>query len=108
MYDVMALLSHVLHYTCPAGGVWDTALLFWSTGRFRMEETVVKFRHCGKDIYRFSTTDVNQQNVCPVCRNPVVLGLLDAPVTLQRPFTHGHETQCSFLVGAKEGPWCLG
>lgn len=78
---------------------------------------MVKFRHCGKDIYCFSKPDVtlNQQNacnvernVCPVCLNPVKLGLLDAPVALPSPFTNGHETRCSFLLGAKEGPWWLG
>lgn len=99
---------YVVHYTCPIEGViWDAALFC-----FEMEETVVKFRHCGKDIYSFSKSGVmlNQQNrnVCPVCRNPLKLGLLDAPVALPSPFTNGHETHCSFLLGAKEGPWCLG
>ncbi|XP_047005276.1 MKRN2 opposite strand, tandem duplicate 1 isoform X2 [Ictalurus punctatus] len=82
-----------------------------------MEKTVVKFRHCGKDIYSFSKLDVTlkqqnacsaERNVCPVCRNALVLGLLDAPVALPSPFTNGHETQCSFLLGANEGPWYLG
>lgn len=78
---------------------------------------MVKFRHCGKDIYTFSKPDVTieqqnacraERNVCPVCRNPLKLGLLDAPVAIPSPFTNGHETVCSFLLGAKEGPWCLG
>lgn len=85
--------------------------------RFKMERTVIKFRHCGKNIYIFSKQDVtlNQEttcrsegDVCPVCRNPLVFGLLDAPVALPSPFTNGHETQCAFLLGANEGPWCLG
>ncbi|KAK3536523.1 hypothetical protein QTP86_013852, partial [Hemibagrus guttatus] len=102
-----------MHYTCPVGVIWNAAL-FWSPERFGMEETVVKFRHCGKDIYSFSKSyaTLNQcgseGNVCPVCRNPLVFGLLDAPVALPSPFTNGHETQCSFLLGAKEGPWYLG
>ncbi|KAF4093984.1 hypothetical protein AMELA_G00008070 [Ameiurus melas] len=82
-----------------------------------MEKTVVKFRHCGKDIYSFSKPGVTlkEQNactaerpVCPVCRNALVLGLLEAPVALPSPFTNGHGTRCSFLLGANEGPWCLG
>ncbi|KAF7693208.1 MKRN2 opposite strand, tandem duplicate 1 [Silurus meridionalis] len=68
-----------------------------------MEETIVKFRHCGKDIYSFS----KQQNVCPACHDHLILRILDAPVALPSPFTNGHQTHCSFLIGATEGPWCL-
>lgn len=106
----MARPFYVVHYTWPVGGCLGYSLAL-------MEKTVVKFRHCGKDIYSFSKLDVTlkqqnacsaERNVCPVCRNALVLGLLDAPVALPSPFTNGHETQCSFLLGANEGPWCLG
>lgn len=96
------------------GHLERSLIFFGHLSALGMEKPVVTFRHCGKDIYTFSKTDVtlnqcvSEGSVCPVCRNPVVFGLLDAPVALPSPFTNGHETQCSFLLGAKEGPWYLG
>ncbi|XP_072522218.1 MKRN2 opposite strand, tandem duplicate 1 isoform X2 [Salminus brasiliensis] len=76
-----------------------------------MDRTVVKFRHCGKDLYTFS----DQRNqagsrtaLCPACQQSLALGLLDAPVALPCPFTNGHKAPCSFLLGANDGPSSLG
>ncbi|XP_062843182.1 MKRN2 opposite strand, tandem duplicate 1 [Trichomycterus rosablanca] len=85
-----------------------------------MNKTVIRFRHCGKDIYRFSEPNVscslldeqregyNDSNVCPVCCNPLHLGLLDAPVALPCPFSDGHRAPCAFLIGANSGVWTIG
>ncbi|XP_017560269.1 MKRN2 opposite strand, tandem duplicate 1 [Pygocentrus nattereri] len=80
------------------------------------DKTVVTFRHCGKDIYTFSDQIATlsslclqnqacaRKHQCPVCQEPLVLGLLDAPVALPCPFTNGHRAPCSFLIGANDGP----
>ncbi|KAI4891574.1 hypothetical protein NFI96_016572 [Prochilodus magdalenae] len=80
------------------------------------DHTVVKFRHCGKDIYTFSDRPVAlssvcpqsqtcaRNNQCPVCQETLVFGLLEAPVALPCPFTNGHKAPCSFVIGANDGP----
>ncbi|KAG9260358.1 MKRN2 opposite strand protein [Astyanax mexicanus] len=74
-----------------------------------MERAVVKFRHCGRDIYTFADPQAGTgTGLCPVCQQPPVLGLLDAPVALPGPFSSGHRAPCAFLIGAREGPRSLG
>ncbi|XP_066526881.1 MKRN2 opposite strand, tandem duplicate 1 [Hoplias malabaricus] len=85
-----------------------------------MDRTVVKFSHCGRDIFNFSdqTTKLSsfcqqkqtgaRRNTCPVCNESLAFGLLDAPVSLPYPFTNGHTAPCSFLLGANDGPQFLG
>ncbi|XP_026885128.2 MKRN2 opposite strand protein isoform X2 [Electrophorus electricus] len=84
-----------------------------------MDKTVIRFRHCGKYIYRFSDQNATscsfykqnqscaQSDLCPICHEPLVLGLLDAPVAIPYPFTNGHQVSCAFLIGAKDGPSSL-
>ncbi|TRY85116.1 hypothetical protein DNTS_023053 [Danionella cerebrum] len=69
-----------------------------------MEETLVKYKHCGQKIYVFS----DRVRVCPICRHTVSFGLLDAPVVVPAPFTNGHRVACAFTIGSALGPAHLG
>ncbi|XP_076865730.1 MKRN2 opposite strand, tandem duplicate 1 [Brachyhypopomus gauderio] len=84
-----------------------------------MDKTVIKFRHCGRDIYRFSDQNNTscslykqhqscaESKLCPICHESLVFGLLDAPVAIPGPFANGHHVSCAFLLGAKDGPSSL-
>ncbi|XP_043563899.1 MKRN2 opposite strand protein isoform X1 [Chiloscyllium plagiosum] len=64
-----------------------------------MENRVVMFRHCGKDIYCF-----NVPEQCPICGQSL-LGrrLEDAPVSIPNSFVDGHHEKCSFLIKPTKG-----
>lgn len=68
---------------------------------------MVRYRHCGRDVFSFSSDDVSVRQ-CPVCRHTLTFGLLDAPVALPCPFTNGHTVPCAFLIGSVLGPAHLG
>ncbi|CAM4733274.1 unnamed protein product [Leuciscus chuanchicus] len=70
-----------------------------------MEKTVIKYRHCGRDVYSFSSYSQCQ---CPICHQTPTFGLLNAPVALSCPFTNGHKVSCAFLIGSIHGPSHLG
>ncbi|KAM9099841.1 MKRN2 opposite strand protein [Sarcophilus harrisii] len=60
---------------------------------------VVRFRHCGKNIYCFRVPDF-----CPVCHQPMSFRTLDeAPITIATPLIHGHQEQCAFLLKPTQG-----
>ncbi|XP_018600088.1 MKRN2 opposite strand protein [Scleropages formosus] len=64
-----------------------------------MDKSVIRFSHCGRDIYCFSIPEQ-----CPECG--LGLGgrrLEEAPVSVPNPFSNGHKTPCSFLVTPTEG-----
>ncbi|XP_078270103.1 MKRN2 opposite strand protein-like [Rhinoraja longicauda] len=64
-----------------------------------MENRVITFRHCEKDIYCF-----NVPEECPICgQNLVGRGLDDAPVCIPNCFVDGHHEKCSFLIKPTEG-----
>ncbi|XP_030063488.1 MKRN2 opposite strand protein [Microcaecilia unicolor] len=67
---------------------------------FDLGKGLVKFKHCGKEIFSYSLP----QN-CPICGQPAVSSsnLKDAPVTIPSPFVNGHKASCSFLVKPTEG-----
>ncbi|XP_051528344.1 MKRN2 opposite strand, tandem duplicate 1 [Myxocyprinus asiaticus] len=74
-----------------------------------MDKTVIKYRHCGRDIYSFShQNDDLERSHCPFCHQILTFGLLDAPVTLPCPFINGHKVACAFLIGSVHGPSYLG
>ncbi|XP_067287833.1 MKRN2 opposite strand, tandem duplicate 1 [Pseudorasbora parva] len=72
-----------------------------------MEKAMIKYRHCGRDVVSFSSDDVSVRQ-CPVCRQTLTFGLLDAPVAITCPFTNGHKVSCAFLIGSVHGPSHLG
>lgn len=81
-----------------------------------MDQTVIKYRHCGRDIYSFScsnahfnkqTDDLNRRE-CPMCRHTLKFGLLDAPVAITCPFINAHKVSCAFIIGSVHGPSHLG
>ncbi|MBN3282271.1 MKROS protein, partial [Polyodon spathula] len=62
---------------------------------------VIKFRHCGKDIYCFSVPEC-----CPVCRESLssrTRRLEEAPVSIPNPFMNGQKVTSSFLVKPTKG-----
>ncbi|XP_034775499.2 MKRN2 opposite strand protein-like [Acipenser ruthenus] len=62
---------------------------------------VIKFRHCGKDIYCFFVPEY-----CPVCRESLssrTRRLEEAPVSIPNPFINGHKVTSSFLVKPTKG-----
>ncbi|XP_016340082.1 MKRN2 opposite strand, tandem duplicate 1 [Sinocyclocheilus anshuiensis] len=80
-----------------------------------MERTVIKYRHCGRNIHRFSAPDAScspraddSQRSCPICHHTLAFGLLDAPVALTCPIRNGHTVPCAFLIGSMHGPSHLG
>ncbi|XP_067244843.1 MKRN2 opposite strand, tandem duplicate 1 [Chanodichthys erythropterus] len=80
-----------------------------------MEKTVIKYRHCGRDVYSFSHLDApyshrtdDSERRCPICHQTRTFGLLDAPVALPCPFRNGHKVSCAFLIGSIHGPSYLG
>ncbi|XP_062924220.1 MKRN2 opposite strand protein-like [Mobula hypostoma] len=64
-----------------------------------MENRIITFRHCGKDIYCF-----NVPVECPICGQSL-LGrrLEDAPVSIPNCFVDGHQEKCSFLIKPTKG-----
>nr|XP_055039734.1 MKRN2 opposite strand, tandem duplicate 1 [Misgurnus anguillicaudatus] len=81
-----------------------------------MDQTVIKYRHCGRDIYSFSCSnshfnkqsdDLNRRE-CPICRHTLTFGLLDAPVAITCPFINAHKVSCAFIIGSVHGPSHLG
>ncbi|XP_041446957.1 MKRN2 opposite strand protein-like [Xenopus laevis] len=65
-----------------------------------MYDSLVKFSHCGQDIYCQS---VPQQ--CPVCGGAAVSSwrLEEAPVTIPSPIVNGHTQRCSFVLKPTRG-----
>ncbi|XP_023655554.2 MKRN2 opposite strand protein [Paramormyrops kingsleyae] len=64
-----------------------------------MDKSVIRFSHCGRNIYCFSIPER-----CPQCG--VGLGgrrLEEAPVSIPSPFSNGHKALCSFLIAPTEG-----
>ncbi|XP_026096517.1 MKRN2 opposite strand, tandem duplicate 1 [Carassius auratus] len=66
-----------------------------------MENTLIRFTHCGRSIFSFSGPGELQ---CPVCQQRVRFGLLDAPVALPCPFRSGHTVPCALLIACARGP----
>ncbi|XP_056324241.1 MKRN2 opposite strand, tandem duplicate 1 [Danio aesculapii] len=80
-----------------------------------MEETVIKYRHCGRNIYSFSRPNggyserpAGAARQCPICHQILTFGLLDAPVSVPCPLRDGHKVSCAFLIGSAHGPSHLG
>ncbi|KAG7478100.1 hypothetical protein MATL_G00076900 [Megalops atlanticus] len=90
-----------------------------------MDRTLVKFRHCGHDIYCFSdhvnacyepvalcshafpvecVVTKSRLLYCPVCFERLKFNILDAPVSIPCPFTNGHKVPCAFCIGSMHGP----
>ncbi|KAF4107214.1 MKRN2 opposite strand, tandem duplicate 1 [Onychostoma macrolepis] len=69
-----------------------------------MEETLIRYTHCGRSVYGFSCSE----RQCPVCHQSLSFGLLDAPVALPCPFRSGHTVPCAFLIASAHGPAHLG
>ncbi|XP_018946477.2 MKRN2 opposite strand, tandem duplicate 1 [Cyprinus carpio] len=70
-----------------------------------MENTLIRYTHCGRNIYSFPCPGQLQ---CPVCQQSLRFGLLDAPVALPCPFRSGHTVPCAFLIASAHGPSHLG
>ncbi|XP_043108014.1 MKRN2 opposite strand, tandem duplicate 1 [Puntigrus tetrazona] len=69
-----------------------------------MEKTLIKYTHCGRNIYVFSCSERR----CPACLQSLRFGLPDAPVALTCPFRNGHAVPCALLIGSVHGPTHLG
>uniref|UniRef100_A0A8C1D2B9 MKRN2 opposite strand protein n=1 Tax=Cyprinus carpio carpio TaxID=630221 RepID=A0A8C1D2B9_CYPCA len=70
-----------------------------------MENTLIRYTHCGRNMYSFPCPGQLQ---CPVCQQSLRFGLLDAPVALPCPFRSGHTVPCAFLIASAHGPSHLG
>ncbi|MBN3297745.1 MKROS protein, partial [Amia calva] len=65
----------------------------------QMENSVIKFHHCEKDIYCFFVPEQ-----CPVCGESLSSRRLqEAPVSIPSPFVNGQKIKCSFLVKPTKG-----
>ncbi|XP_007517202.2 MKRN2 opposite strand protein [Erinaceus europaeus] len=66
-------------------------------GRAMHEEagqSLVQFRHCGRDIYCFCVP-----RCCPLCQQDLGSRKLEeAPVSLSSPFSNGHREPCAFVL----------
>ncbi|CAH2313194.1 Hypothetical predicted protein [Pelobates cultripes] len=65
-----------------------------------LEKGVLKFSHCGRDIYCSLIPEL-----CPVCGQSAVNSwkLEDAPVSIPSPFLNGHWEKCSFVLKPTAG-----
>uniref|UniRef100_UPI00398EFA72 MKRN2 opposite strand protein-like isoform X2 n=1 Tax=Pristiophorus japonicus TaxID=55135 RepID=UPI00398EFA72 len=64
-----------------------------------MENRVIMFHHCEKDIYCF-----NVPEQCPICGQSLTgRRLEDAPVSIPNSFVDGHREKCSFLIKPTKG-----
>ncbi|KAM3843035.1 MKRN2 opposite strand protein-like [Diretmus argenteus] len=70
---------------------------------------MLRFSHCGNIIYTFDRLMTSRRDLpsntgrCPVCRDVMRLGLLDAPVSVPSPFINGHQAPCCFLIASQQG-----
>ncbi|XP_026788806.2 MKRN2 opposite strand protein [Pangasianodon hypophthalmus] len=63
-----------------------------------MDKSVIKFRHCDKDIFCFFVPEE-----CPECGMSFSgRRLEEAPISIPNPFTNGHKTPCAFLIAPAE------
>lgn len=63
-----------------------------------MDKSVIKFSHCGKDIFCFFVPEE-----CPECGTSFTgRRLEEAPISIPNPFTNGHKTPCAFLIAPAE------
>ncbi|XP_063072158.1 MKRN2 opposite strand, tandem duplicate 1 [Engraulis encrasicolus] len=84
-----------------------------------MDRTIIKFNHCETDIYRFTVlphfTEANEGapsheefKQCPLCFETLAFDLLNAPVSVPRPFVNAHKVPCAFAIGSVHGPSFIG
>ncbi|XP_046880699.1 MKRN2 opposite strand, tandem duplicate 1 isoform X1 [Hypomesus transpacificus] len=82
-----------------------------------MENTVLKFSHCDRNIFSFvcqnnlhqmptpdDNTLISEPPRCPLCLSTMRFGLLDAPVLVPCPFSNGHKASRAFVIGSQQGP----
>ncbi|KAK2861564.1 hypothetical protein Q5P01_001097 [Channa striata] len=64
---------------------------------------LLRFRHCDRTIFTLGEPVDPAGLRCPICRQAVRLGLMEAPVRIHAPIRDGHQTACSFLITSQLG-----